>query len=73
MGGDSSKIVDVIEKHGGVVVAFENCTGIKAQDRLVDEDNPDLYAALAERYLMIGCCGYDAKTTTCIELLGRTH
>ena len=38
MGGDSSKLVDIIEDNGGVVVAFENCTGIKAQDRLVDEE-----------------------------------
>ena len=70
MGGDSSKLVDVIEDHGGVVVAFENCTGIKAQDRLVNEENTDVYAALAERYLMIGCAVMTPNDNR-IQLLGR--
>ena len=70
MGGDSSKLVDIIEDNGGVVVAFENCTGIKAQDRLVDEETPDIYEALAERYLMIGCAIMTPNDNR-IELLGR--
>lgn len=70
MGGDSSKLVDVVEGNGGVVVAFENCTGIKAQDRLVDEKNPDVYAALAERYLMIGCAVMTPNDNR-IQLLGK--
>lgn len=70
MGGDSSKIIDAIENNGGVVVAFENCTGMKAQDRLVDEDEPDVYQALAERYLAIGCSIMTPNDNR-IELLGR--
>lgn len=70
MGGDSSKLVDIIEDHGGVVVAFENCTGIKAQDRLVAEENPDVYEALAERYLKIGCAIMTPNDNR-ISLLGR--
>jgi len=36
-------------------VAFENCTGAKAIDELVDENNPDIYDAIARKYLNIGC------------------
>jgi benzoyl-CoA reductase/2-hydroxyglutaryl-CoA dehydratase subunit BcrC/BadD/HgdB len=54
IGGVTEKLVDVIEQSGGVVVAFENCTGAKLYDRLVDEDK-EPYRALAERYLAIGC------------------
>lgn len=70
MGGDSSKLVDIIEASGGVVVAFENCTGIKAQDRLVDEEEPDVYEALADRYLKIGCAIMTPNDNR-ISLLGR--
>ncbi len=70
MGGDSSKLVDIIEENGAVVVAFENCTGMKAQDRLVDEDMPDVYQAIAERYLAIGCAVMTPNDNR-IELLGR--
>jgi len=37
-----------------VVVAFENCSGLKSM-LLTDEENPDVYDALARRYLGIGC------------------
>lgn len=70
MGGDSSKLIDIIEANGGVIVAFENCTGMKAQDRLVDEDEEDVYQALAERYLAIGCAVMTPNDNR-IELLGR--
>lgn len=70
MGGDSSKLIDIVEENGGVIVAFENCTGAKAQDRLVDEDKEDLYQALAERYLATGCAVMTPNDNR-IELLGR--
>lgn len=70
MGGDSSKLVDIVESNGGVVVAFENCTGMKAQDRLVDEEEPDVYEALADRYLKIGCAIMTPNDNR-ISLLGR--
>ena len=44
-----------IEENGGVVVAFENCSGAKSVDRLIDESDPDIYEAIARRYLNIGC------------------
>lgn len=53
-GGAALKVVRAIEDHGGVVVCFENCSGMKPLDP-VDESNPDVYDALARKYLNIGC------------------
>lgn len=50
----TEKIVAAIEESGGVVVAYENCVGIKPVSRLVDE-NAEPYRALSDRYLQIGC------------------
>ena len=55
IGGVTEKVVKAIEDNGAYVVAFENCMGAKAIDRLVDESNEDVYDALAEKYLNIGC------------------
>ncbi|WP_392486771.1 double-cubane-cluster-containing anaerobic reductase [Haloimpatiens sp. FM7315] len=54
MGGATEKIIKILEESGAVVVCFENCSGIKSKYSLVDE-NKDVYDALAERYLNIGC------------------
>ena len=43
-----------IEDSGAVVVAFENCSGLKSMI-LTDEENPNVYDALARRYMSIGC------------------
>lgn len=53
-GGAALKVVRAIEESGAVVVAFENCNGLKSLI-LTDEENPDVYDALARRYLGIGC------------------
>jgi len=55
IGGATEKVIRVIEDNGGVVVTYENCSGAKSIDQLVDEDDPDIYHALAKRYLDIGC------------------
>mgnify|MGYP004557646495 FL=1 len=55
IGGVLNKIVGGIENAGGVVVCFENCTGIKASRQMVDTEAPDIVQAIAERYLDIGC------------------
>ncbi|MBC3888153.1 2-hydroxyacyl-CoA dehydratase [Acetobacterium paludosum] len=55
IGGATEKVIKAIEDNGAVVVAFENCSGAKAVEEMVDESNPDVYAALAEKYLNIGC------------------
>lgn len=54
LSGATEKVVRAIEESGGVVVAFENCTGIKPLEGMVDESG-EPYRALAERYLKIGC------------------
>lgn len=55
IGAATAKVIKAIEDNGGHVVAFENCSGAKAVEDLVDEDNPDVYDALARKYLNIGC------------------
>lgn len=55
IGGVTEKVVKAIEDNGGVVVFYENCMGAKAIEDNVDESNPDVYEALAEKYLKIGC------------------
>lgn len=55
IGGATEKVIQAIESNGGIVVAYENCNGVKSLERLVEEENPDVYAALAKRYLSIGC------------------
>lgn len=55
IGGVTDKVVKAIEDNGATVVFYENCMGAKAIEDLVDEANPDVYDALAEKYLKIGC------------------
>lgn len=55
IGGVTEKVVKAIEDNGAHVVFFENCMGAKAIEDLVDESNPDIYEALAKKYLSIGC------------------
>ena len=55
IGGVLEKTVKAIEAAGGAVVCFENCSGIKATIDEVDADAPDIIAAIAEKYLKIGC------------------
>lgn len=52
--GVREKIIKQIELMGADVVAFESCSGPRAQMDLVD-DTIDPYRALAEKYLRINC------------------
>lgn len=70
IGGATEKVIRSIEENGGVVVTYENCSGAKAIDELVDENNPDVYQALAERYLNIGCSVMSPNPKR-LELLDR--
>lgn len=54
IGGAAEKVVRAIEENGGWVVGYENCTGAKATERNVAEDD-DVYDALTDKYLAIGC------------------
>ena len=64
------KTVKTIEEHGGVVVAFENCSGIKAAYQMVDAEADDIVGAIAARYLDIGC-SVMAPNPNRYDLLGR--
>ena len=70
IGGATEKIIDAVENNGGIVVTFENCSGAKSIDRLIDEDAEDIYQAIAERYLSIGCSVMTPHPNR-LELLGR--
>lgn len=54
IGGAAEKVVRAIEENGGWVVGYENCTGAKATERCVEESG-DVYDALTDKYLAIGC------------------
>ncbi|MFZ1985295.1 MAG: double-cubane-cluster-containing anaerobic reductase [Desulfatitalea sp.] len=55
VGGDATKIFKVIEAAGGVVVAPDACTGMKAFTGRFAENSGDPIGAMAERYLKIPC------------------
>ncbi|MGL5330359.1 MAG: double-cubane-cluster-containing anaerobic reductase [Peptostreptococcaceae bacterium] len=55
IGGVAEKVIKTIEDSGAVVVAFENCGGIKSNYELVDEENNDLIDAIARKYINIPC------------------
>ncbi len=70
VGGATEKVIRAVEENGGVVVAYENCTGAKTLDKLVDEDAEDIYGAIAARYLDIGCSAMTPNKNR-LELAGR--
>jgi ABC-type lipoprotein export system ATPase subunit len=55
VGKGLEKVLRLIEECGGMIVSLENCTGIKGQDLLVEEDTADPLEALARRYLQTPC------------------
>lgn len=70
IGGATEKVIRAIEDNGGIVVTYENCGGAKSIDKLVDEEDPDVYGALARRYLNIGCSVMTPNPNR-LELLSR--
>ncbi|NJD78499.1 MAG: 2-hydroxyacyl-CoA dehydratase [Candidatus Methanoperedens sp.] len=58
MASGNTKVPEIIEKRGGMIVVEESCTGTRAFWDLVDETKEPM-RALAERYLKIPCaCMY---------------
>ena len=55
IGGVFQKVVGAVERAGGNVVCFENCSGIKPARCMVDTEADDLVEAIADAYLEIGC------------------
>lgn len=71
VGLGSEKVVRLLEECGGSVVCFENCSGYKTLDMLVDEDEQrDPLEAIAERYLKIPCSCMSPNEGR-FELIGR--
>lgn len=55
IGGVLEKVVGAVERNGGQVVCYENCSGIKSARNYVDTGRRDMAEALADAYLDIGC------------------
>jgi len=53
--GVREKVIRAVEEMGADIVAFDTCNGIREKVELVDENNPDVYEALAIKYLNINC------------------
>ena len=55
LGGAMNKMCTAIESLGGVIVCYDTCSGARTTGIYVDETDPDIIHALANRYLKIGC------------------
>lgn len=64
------KVIDAIEAAGGTVVYLEGCIGSRAAELLVDEENPDVYDALARKYIRIPCSCMTPNTAR-LEIIGE--
>ena len=53
--GVREKIIKAVEDMGADVVGFDTCGGLRNMVDPVDETNPDVYEALAYKYLNINC------------------
>jgi benzoyl-CoA reductase/2-hydroxyglutaryl-CoA dehydratase subunit BcrC/BadD/HgdB len=51
----AERVLELIEAAGAVVVAQENCTGLKPILEDVDQDEPDLLRAIAQKYYHLPC------------------
>jgi benzoyl-CoA reductase/2-hydroxyglutaryl-CoA dehydratase subunit BcrC/BadD/HgdB len=51
----AERVLDIIENCGGIVVAMENCTGLKPLLDDVDENATDPLLAVAEKYFHLPC------------------
>jgi len=70
IGGNAMKVVRAIEENGGNVVCYENCGGAKSVDELINENTDDIYQAIADRYLNIGCSVMTPDDNR-LKLMGR--
>lgn len=55
MAHGAERVLDIIEDSGGLVVAMENCTGLKPILDDVDADASDPIIALADKYFHLPC------------------
>jgi benzoyl-CoA reductase/2-hydroxyglutaryl-CoA dehydratase subunit BcrC/BadD/HgdB len=64
----SERVLDLIEERGGLVVAMENCTGLKPIMEDVDEGAQDPLYAIARKYFHLPC-SVMTRNTRRMELL----
>jgi benzoyl-CoA reductase/2-hydroxyglutaryl-CoA dehydratase subunit BcrC/BadD/HgdB len=64
------RVLDIIENAGGLVVAMENCSGLKPIYEDVDTDADDPLAAIAEKYFHLPCSVMTPNDSR-MELLGQ--
>jgi len=55
MAKGSERVLEIIEDNGGLVVALENCSGLKPIIEDVDESADDPVRAIAEKYYHLPC------------------
>ncbi len=55
MAHGAERVMDIVEDHGGLVVALESCTGLKPIVDDVDAEAPDPLRAIAEKYFHLPC------------------
>ena len=55
MAHGAERVLDIVEQSGGLVIAMENCTGLKPIMDDVDEQAADPLRALAEHYFHLPC------------------
>ena len=51
----AERVLDIVEQSGGLVVAMENCTGVKPILEDVDEAAPNPLRAVADKYFHLPC------------------
>lgn len=49
------KVAQSIENNGGVIVCFDDCSGERTQNMMVDPEADDILRAISDRYLSINC------------------
>lgn len=51
----AERVLELVEKNGGIVVCMESCTGVKPVLEDVDADAPDIMRSIAQKYFHLPC------------------
>lgn len=66
--GVLDKTVGEVERNGGCVVVMDNCNGIKTARNMIDPNAPDIYEAIAKRYMNVACAVMTPNTNRMNQL-----
>ena len=66
--GVLDKTVGEIERNGACVVVMDNCNGIKTARNMIDPNAPDIYEAIAKRYMNVACAVMTPNTNRMNQL-----